>query len=318
MLPLSTYSSLDPKLAKIFNEIKYGAVNGRIQPFVVDENNRRIGILTDSPKYTLDVNGTLWVSGTSYLNKVNVLGGLTVGNGLSVSNDATVSGLLSSGRTMFNILEATTAIIKNTISTLTKFLAPNGSASEPSYSFTSDTDNGMYLIQNNNPAISASGTKVLDMSTTGLGVKTTNSPTAALQVAGTIILPDGGGTNQASVAMGVQSGTAPRISLDNGSGAANSAGVQWNIDNNSGTLRIFTAGSLKLTLSSAGLLTLPATGSQIDLSAISAGSPNLKVTATSDTPTVAFTGGGNAPTTAPAGYIEILVGASARYIPFWA
>ena len=56
----------------------------------------------------------------------------------------------------------------------------------------------------------------------------------------------------------------------------------------------------------------------VDLSAIGAGSPNLKITATSDTPTVAWTGGGSAPTTAPAGYIEIDVGGSARYIPFWA
>lgn len=56
----------------------------------------------------------------------------------------------------------------------------------------------------------------------------------------------------------------------------------------------------------------------IDISNITAGSPNFKITATSDTPTVAFTGGGNAPTTAPAGYLEILVGATPRYIPFWA
>jgi hypothetical protein len=55
----------------------------------------------------------------------------------------------------------------------------------------------------------------------------------------------------------------------------------------------------------------------LDLSVIPAGSPSLKITATSDVPTVAFTGGGNAPTTAPAGYLEILVGATPYYIPFW-
>lgn len=58
-------------------------------------------------------------------------------------------------------------------------------------------------------------------------------------------------------------------------------------------------------------------GGLLDLSAIAAGSPNVKITATSDVPTVVWTGGGSAPTTAPAGYLEILVGASARYIPFW-
>ena len=59
----------------------------------------------------------------------------------------------------------------------------------------------------------------------------------------------------------------------------------------------------------------------IDLTGIAAGSPSVKANATSDTPVVAFTDSGaanHAPTTAPAGYIEILVGASARYIPFWA
>lgn len=60
-------------------------------------------------------------------------------------------------------------------------------------------------------------------------------------------------------------------------------------------------------------------GCLLDLSAISAGSPNLKITATSDTPTVAWNAlGGNAPTAAPAGYMEITVGASSRYIPYWA
>ena len=66
-----------------------------------------------------------------------------------------------------------------------------------------------------------------------------------------------------------------------------------------------------------GVVSLLVSTAYLDLSAISAGNPNLKITATSDTPTVAFTGGGSAPTTAPAGYIEILVGATTRYIPFW-
>lgn len=100
MFSLSTYSTMEPKLKKIFDEIKYGAVNGRILPFLVDENNGRVGINTASPKYTLDVNGSLWVSGSTYLNDTNVLGGLTVGNGLSVATDGVVSGLLSAGNVL--------------------------------------------------------------------------------------------------------------------------------------------------------------------------------------------------------------------------
>jgi hypothetical protein len=54
----------------------------------------------------------------------------------------------------------------------------------------------------------------------------------------------------------------------------------------------------------------------LDLSGIAAGSPNIKITATSDTPATTFnaTNGTNA---APAGYIEISVGGASKYIPFY-
>jgi len=76
--------------------------------------------------------------------------------------------------------------------------------------------------------------------------------------------------------------------------------------------------AVALTLYANGVMEISKNNAYLDLSVISAGSPNLKITATSDTPTVAFTGGGNAPTTAPAGYLEILVGATPYYMPFWA
>lgn len=60
-------------------------------------------------------------------------------------------------------------------------------------------------------------------------------------------------------------------------------------------------------------------GGSIDLSAIAAGSPNLVITATSDTPGTAWNVvGTNNPSAAPSGYLEISVGGSARYIPFYA
>ena len=68
-------------------------------------------------------------------------------------------------------------------------------------------------------------------------------------------------------------------------------------------------------LDGSGVLSLRATTSQLDLSAISAGSPNLKITATSDTPSTTWTAG--VPSNNPSGYLEILVGANTRYIPFW-
>jgi hypothetical protein len=57
----------------------------------------------------------------------------------------------------------------------------------------------------------------------------------------------------------------------------------------------------------------------LDLSNISAGSTNLIITGTSDTPTVVWSvAGTNPPSTAPSGYIEISVGGATRYIPYWA
>ena len=69
-------------------------------------------------------------------------------------------------------------------------------------------------------------------------------------------------------------------------------------------------------LSVAGVLSLSAAAGYLDLSAISAGNPNLKVTATSDTPGTSYTA--HVPSADPAGFIEILVGGSTRYIEFYA
>ena len=72
---------------------------------------------------------------------------------------------------------------------------------------------------------------------------------------------------------------------------------------------------LRMKLNDVGVLSLLSTTSQIDLSAISAGSPNFKATFTSDTPTTTWTAG--VPSNNPAGYIEWLVGATTYYQPLW-
>ena len=95
MLPLSTYSTLDPKIKKIFDEISLRAVNGRIEPFVVDENNRMVGILTSSPRYSLDVNGSMGVSGPALFEEINVLD--LKAQSLGVSQHL-IAGTLSTGR----------------------------------------------------------------------------------------------------------------------------------------------------------------------------------------------------------------------------
>lgn len=57
----------------------------------------------------------------------------------------------------------------------------------------------------------------------------------------------------------------------------------------------------------------------LDLSGIAAGSPNMSITATSDTPGTTWNVvGTNNPSAAPSGFLELIVGGNARYIPFYA
>jgi len=73
---------------------------------------------------------------------------------------------------------------------------------------------------------------------------------------------------------------------------------------------------VSMSLSSVGVLSISRTTGQIDLSAISAGSPNFKITKTSDTPTVVFTAG--VPSTNPQGLMEIDDGSGTPgYFPYW-
>lgn len=58
----------------------------------------------------------------------------------------------------------------NVSGTVTTLLAGNGTAGSPSISFTSDTDNGIYRIGANELGVTEGGSKVLDVSTTGLGI----------------------------------------------------------------------------------------------------------------------------------------------------
>lgn len=80
------------------------------------------------------------------------------------------------------------------------------------------------------------------------------------------------------------------------------------------------------TITASGLVTSAGftstgTSSKLDLSATSAGNAVIKFTETNVTPTVAWTDSGSsnhAPTTAPHGYLQVLVGSTPYYIPVWA
>ena len=84
---------------------------------------------------------------------------------------------------------------------------------------------------------------------------------------------------------------------------------------------MFWVDSVKLaTLSGSGIFALTGSSGYLDLSSIAAGSDNLKITATNAVPSVTWSSnsGTHINSTAPAGYLQINVGGSARYIPFWA
>lgn len=58
-------------------------------------------------------------------------------------------------------------------------------------------------------------------------------------------------------------------------------------------------------------------GGMLDLSGIAAGSPNIGITKTTDTPSTTFSVV-NATNAAPSGFMEILEGGTSKYIPFYA
>ena len=60
--------------------------------------------------------------------------------------------------------------VTGSITTSTNFIASVGAAATPSMYFTGDPDTGLYWIGANNLGVSANGSKVLDIGTTGLGV----------------------------------------------------------------------------------------------------------------------------------------------------
>lgn len=99
----------------------------------------------------------------------------------------------------------------------------------------------------------------------------------------------------------------------------------WRLYNAATLLKIgtvddaFSSGTDFFTITRTGVISLPYSSSYLDLSAISAGSPNLKITATTDTPSTVFATAAGSPqfNQLPDGYMELNKGGSAVYIPFW-
>lgn len=147
-------------------------------------------------------------------------------------------------------------------------------------------------------------------------VVTAGDVTALECYRGQLILAGGGTVTQAVVFNVIMSSfptaltTVKGLNVPNLGNAAVTTAIGIDVAAQSG------AATLNIGIRNAG--TYVGTG-LIDLSGISAGAPNFSLTATSDTPAVTWgAAAGNEASAAPAGYIEITVGANTRYIPFWA
>lgn len=96
----------------------------------------------------------------------------------------------------------TNAVTKDGQTTITgAFKGASGSVGLPMYSFSADTDSGMYRIAANNIGISVNATKILDIATTGLSLTGALAVSGSLSVSGAQTF-----TGQASFPAGFLSG----------------------------------------------------------------------------------------------------------------
>jgi len=109
-----------------------------------------------SVTYSNFVNGTTSDADQIDTNFADIIAALSDG-----SKDLNINGITVNGSATFN----GTISINPTILRL-----PNGTAAAPSYSFTNDTDCGLYRVSANDIALSVNGANVLEMSTTQVTV----------------------------------------------------------------------------------------------------------------------------------------------------
>jgi hypothetical protein len=193
--------------------------------------------------YSYSVGAYSGIGGSGTINTIpKFTAASTIGDSAITDNGTTVT-LVS------RALSGTSASFSST-ATATAFI-PSG-ATIPS--------NGMYLSASNTLNFATNSTNRLIITSAGDVGIATNSPIGSLNIQGTNIAQEGSSTNPAGITFGVQS-SQPRISLDNGTGAADIAGNQWCIDNSGGTLRFFTAGVIKFSLASTGVASFSGFGS---------------------------------------------------------
>lgn len=97
-----------------------------------------------------------------------------------------------------------------------------GTVSAPAYSFTSDADTGMYRVGSNNIGISANGSKIVDIATSGVSITGTLSTSSNAAFTGTIT---GTSSSANALAVGRAGATTPALQVD-ASAASSATGLK--------------------------------------------------------------------------------------------
>lgn len=181
-------------------------VNGRL---VLTTPNARLGGLNPaisddeavvmSQYNSIDARVTAIEEGTESLTIVEVGDGSVTTPSITFANDTNTGiyriganniGITANGAKVVDINTAGVSVV-GTLSTSTLFFSGDGTVGAPSHSFISDTDTGIYRIGANNIGIAANGTKVVDISTSGLAVTGTASASTTV-TAGTLLISGDG------------------------------------------------------------------------------------------------------------------------------
>jgi hypothetical protein len=139
-------------------------VNGLIvdtDVLIVDSVNNRVGINNAIPSVDLDVIGDVSVSGTLAIGTLTTTD-ITIDTDL-IKTDST------NNRVGINIAIPTEALdVVGNIKSSGEVLASNGTVSNPSLSFTNDSNSGLYSISDNVIGLAINGTKRGEINTNGL------------------------------------------------------------------------------------------------------------------------------------------------------
>ncbi len=110
------------------------------------------------------------------------------------------------GVTLINAPSAGIALTVTSVSTSTAIAMGDGAVATPGLSFIGDPDSGLYRIGANNLGMGVNGAKVLDISTTGLGI--TGTMVASGAISGSNLSSSGGANPSASLGLSAVNGSA--------------------------------------------------------------------------------------------------------------